>query len=138
MAAMGPGYRDWRPVDVGATAVGVAERDALGTTARVVVWPPNWTGRALAAVDAELALLDKQASRFRDDSEISRLHRALSLPADIGEAPLRRRGIVSEGLAEAISVALAAAEWTGGLVDPTVGGAASWAWPCGSAAKSRS
>jgi len=123
MAAMGPGYRDWRPVDVGATAVGVAERDALGTTARVVVWPPNWTGRALAAVDAELALLDKQASRFRDDSEISRLHRALTLPADIGEAPLRRSGIVSEGLAEAISVALAAAEWTGGLVDPTVGGA---------------
>src|SRR5205814_532777 len=31
--------------------------------------------------------------------------------------------IVSEGLAEAIAVALAAAEWTGGLVDPTVGGA---------------
>ena len=30
---------------------------------------------------------------------------------------------MSEGLAEAIAVALAAAEWTGGLVDPTVGGA---------------
>ena len=42
MAAMGPeGARDWCQVDVGATTVGVAERDALGTTARVVVWPPN-------------------------------------------------------------------------------------------------
>jgi thiamine biosynthesis lipoprotein len=124
MAAMGPeGAGDWCPVDVGATAVGVAERAALGTTARVVVWPPNWTGRALAAVDAELALLDKQASRFRDDSEISRLHSAVAFPADIVGPPLHRSAIVSEGLAEAIAVALAAAEWTGGLVDPTVGGA---------------
>jgi FAD:protein FMN transferase len=124
MARMGPlGARDWCPVDVGARAVGVAERDALGTTARVVVWPPNWTGRVLAAVDAELALLDEQASRFRDDSEISRLHRALLLPAGIGHAPPLASCIVSEGLAEALAVALAAAEWTGGLVDPTVGGA---------------
>jgi thiamine biosynthesis lipoprotein len=118
MALMGPERaRDWCPVNTGATTVGVAERDALGTTARVVVWPPNWTGRALAAVDAELALLDEQASRFRHDSEISRLHNAL------GHTPLRANCIVSEGLAEAIAVALAAAEWTGGLVDPTVGGA---------------
>jgi FAD:protein FMN transferase len=125
MAATGPGGAgDWCPVDVGATAVGVAERAALGTTARVVVWPPNWTGRVLAAVDAELALLDKQASRFRDDSEISRLHGAVAFPADIAAAsPPHRSAIVSEGLAEAIAVALAAAEWTGGLVDPTVGGA---------------
>ena len=79
MTTMGPeGARDWCPVDVGATTVGVAERDALGTTARVVVWPPNWTGRVLAAVDAELALLDEQASRFRDDSEISLAQRCFS------------------------------------------------------------
>ena len=31
--------------------------------------------------------------------------------------------MVSDGLGEAISVALEAARWTGGLVDPTVGGA---------------
>jgi FAD:protein FMN transferase len=124
MAAMGPaGAGDWCPVDVGAAAVSVAERAALGTTARVVVWPPNWTGRVLAAVDAELALLDEQASRFRDDSEISRLHSAMAFPANIVDPPLRRSAIVSEGLAEAIAIALAAAEWTGGLVDPTVGGA---------------
>ena len=124
MAAMGPERaRDWRPVNTGATTVGVAERDALGTTARVVVWPPNWMGRVLAAVDAELELLDEQASRFRHDSEISRLHDALVLPAGVGDPPLQGSCIVSEGLAEAIAVALAAAEWTGGLVDPTVGGA---------------
>jgi thiamine biosynthesis lipoprotein len=124
MAAMGPAAAgDWCRVDVGATTVGVAERDALGTTARVVVWPPVWTGRVLAAVDVELALLDQQASRFRDDSEISRLHSVLAVPADVEDPPLRRSGLVSEGLAEAIAVALAAAEWTGGLVDPTVGGA---------------
>jgi thiamine biosynthesis lipoprotein len=124
MTALGPeGAGGWCPVDVGATTVGVGERAALGTVARVVVWPPNWTGRALAAVDAELARLDKQASRFRDDSEISRLHSAVAFPADIVDPPLRRSAIVSEGLAEAIAVALAAAEWTGGLVDPTVGGA---------------
>jgi thiamine biosynthesis lipoprotein len=123
MPASGPGRAgDWCPVNVGAATVGVAERDALGTTARVVVWPPNWAGRVFAAVDAELALLDKQASRFRDDSEISRLHDALASP-DIEDPAVRRSCIVSEGLAEAISVALAAAEWTGGLVDPTVGGA---------------
>ena len=129
MTTMGPERaRDWCPVDVGATAVGVAERDALGTTARVVVWPPSWTGRALAAVDAELARLDEQASRFRGDSEISLAQRCFSAAsrsgsARRGDAPLRGSCIVSEGLAEAIAVALAAAEWTGGLVDPTVGGA---------------
>jgi FAD:protein FMN transferase len=129
MAAMGPeGARDWCPVDVGATTVGVAERDALGTTARVVVWPPNCAGWALAAVDAELALLDEQASRFRDDSEISLVQRFFSAAtrpgsARPGDAPLGGSCIVSEGLAEAIALALAAAEWTGGLVDPTVGGA---------------
>jgi thiamine biosynthesis lipoprotein len=129
MAAMGPaGAHDWCPVDVGATTVGVAERDALGTTARVVVWPPSWTGRVLAAVDAELALLDEQASRFRDDSEISLAQRCFSAAARSastrpGDASRRESCIVSEGLAEAIAVALAAAEWTGGLVDPTVGGA---------------
>ena len=64
MATTGPeGARDWCPVDAGAITVGVAERDALGTTARVVAWPPGGMGRVLAAVDAELALLDEQASR---------------------------------------------------------------------------
>jgi len=87
MAAMGPeGAGDWYPVDAGTTTVAVAERAALGTTARVVVWPPGRAGRALAAVDAQLALLDEQASRFRGDSEISKVHRCLPGAARSGSA----------------------------------------------------
>jgi thiamine biosynthesis lipoprotein len=112
-AKVGPGPR-WVRVDLGAAAVAVAERDALGTDARVAVWPPDGLTAALAAVDAELRRLDRQASRFRGDSEISRVH---SSP--------RHAHRLSRGLAEAVRVALAAARWTGGRVDPTVGGALS-------------
>jgi thiamine biosynthesis lipoprotein len=100
----------WIGVRVGAAAI--AERDALGTSARVAAWPPCGLAAVLAAVDAELDRLDRQASRFRADSEVSRIHRA--------PGPVHR---VSDGLAEAIRVALAAAQWTGGLTDPTVGAA---------------
>jgi len=89
--------------------VAIAERAALGTTARVAAWPPEDLGLALAAVDAELERLDRQASRFRDDSELSLIHHEPS--------PVHQ---LSCGLAEAISVALAAARWTGGRTDPTV------------------
>jgi thiamine biosynthesis lipoprotein len=104
----------WAMIDIGTAMVGVAERDALGTSARVAAWPPYNLARVLAVVDTELALLDEQASRFRADSEISAVHRT---EGDVH--------ILSEGLAEAIAVALTAARWTGGLVDPTVGGALS-------------
>ena len=102
----------WTLIDIGTVTVGVAERAALGTSARVAAWPPYNLARVLAEVDTELARLDEQASRFRDDSEISAVHRT---PGGVH--------IISDGLAEAIAVALAAARWTGGLVDPTVGGA---------------
>ena len=100
----------WRSVDTGDTTIAVAERDALGTTARVAVWPPENLDRALVAVDGVLTALDRQASRFRADSEISRVHRK-----DGGMFML------SDGLAEAVGVALAAARWTRGRTDPTVG-----------------
>jgi thiamine biosynthesis lipoprotein len=106
----------WSPVDVGAATVNAAGRAALGTTARVVAWPPHHLARVLAAVDTELKLLDEQASRFREDSEISAVQRWADAAAP------RSSCTVSEGLAEAIAIALAAARWTGGLVDPTVGG----------------
>jgi thiamine biosynthesis lipoprotein len=105
----------WAMIDIGTATVGVAERDALGTSARVAAWPPYNLARVLAIVDTELARLDEQASRFRADSEISAVHRT---EGDVH--------ILSEGLAEAIAVALTAARWTGGLVDPTVGGALEW------------
>jgi len=89
-----------------------AELDALGTRARVVAWPAHRLGAALAAVSEELARLDRQASRFRTDSELSRVHAAGG-----------GRFLISRGLADAIDVALAAARFTGGRVDPTVGAA---------------
>jgi thiamine biosynthesis lipoprotein len=100
----------WQQVATGDDAVAVAERAALGTSARVAVWPPGNLGLACTAVDDVLAALDQQASRFRQDSELSWLHGA-------GGGTF----VLSDGLAEAVGVALAAARWTGGRVDPTVG-----------------
>lgn len=102
----------WRHVAVPGSTVAVAERDALGTDARLAVWPPDSLMTACGVADGVLAALDQQASRFRADSEISALHRF-------------HGGLfaLSDGLAEAIGVALAAARWTGGLTDPTVGAA---------------
>ena len=102
----------WSQVGVGSRAVAVADRDALGTTARIATWPPEKLPRMLAAVDNELAVLDAQASRFRADSEISVLH-----ASGVGSH------LLSDGLAEVIRTALAAAAWTAGRCDPTVGGA---------------
>jgi thiamine biosynthesis lipoprotein len=102
----------WQPVITGDNAVAAAERATLGTSARVVVWPPEDLGAACAATDEVLVALDRQASRFRADSELSWLHRA-------GGGVF----LLSDGLAEAVGVALAAARWTGGRTDPTVGDA---------------
>jgi FAD:protein FMN transferase len=102
----------WLRINTGDDSVAVAERGALGTSARVAVWPPEDLDRALTAVDGTLNALDLQASRFRQDSEISWIHR--------GTGGLF---MLSDGLTEAISIALEAARWTGGLVDPTVGDA---------------
>jgi thiamine biosynthesis lipoprotein len=102
----------WQGISTGDDGIAVADRDALGTTARIAVWPPEHLDGACAAVDSILSTLDRQASRFRQDSEICWIHRA-------------RGGLfmLSDGLAEAVGVALAAARWTGGLADPTVGDA---------------
>jgi len=102
----------WRKISTGDDTVAVAGRDALGTSAVVAMWPPENSRAACAAVDGALATLDLQASRFRPDSELSWLN--ASGGGLFG---------ISDGLAELIGVALAAARWTGGLVDPTVGAA---------------
>lgn len=110
--AAGSAAGPWRPVKTADDTVAIAERHALGTTARVVVWPPPALPMARAAVDDVLAALDLQASRFRADSQLSWVHRT-------GGGVF----LLSDGLAEAVGVALAAARWTGGRVDPTVGAA---------------
>ncbi len=85
---------------------------ALGTTAEIVVTDPGALVAAAAVLEQRLAHLDEVASRFRPDSEISALGRAAGRPFE-----------ASADLIELLDVALAMAEATGGLVDPTVGAA---------------
>jgi thiamine biosynthesis lipoprotein len=83
---------------------------ALGTTAVIATVGRAWEGAACAAVGRELDAIDRACSRFRSDSELSRVNRAGGKRVAIG--PL---------LVEALRVALDAARSSGGLVDPTVG-----------------
>jgi thiamine biosynthesis lipoprotein ApbE len=92
------------------SATGRADFRALGTGCAVVTTDPMLIDRALACVDAELALVDAACSRFRDDSELTELNRA-------GGAPT----VVSARLMDAIDVALRAAQLTAGDLDPTIG-----------------
>jgi thiamine biosynthesis lipoprotein len=85
---------------------------ALGTSAAVVVLGAGAHDDARAAVEAELEEIDAACSRFREDSELSRLNEAAGRPVRVG--PL---------LLDALEQALRAAMLTDGLVDPTVGGA---------------
>jgi thiamine biosynthesis lipoprotein len=83
---------------------------ALGTDVRVVVTLPERLDAARAAMDRVLADIDLACSRFRDDSELSRLNAAAG--AERSVSPL---------LATAIGHGLRAARLTDGDVDPTVG-----------------
>ena len=83
---------------------------ALGTSVVVAVTDPSMLDAARDAVAAEVEALDAACSRFRTDSDLSRLNAAGGAPVLLG--PL---------LAEAIHVALRAARLTDGDVDPTVG-----------------
>jgi FAD:protein FMN transferase len=85
---------------------------ALGSSAVLAVCDPDGLAGAEEVLRTELAAIDAACSRFRPDSEISLLHGNPGNPATVG--PL---------LAEALTVAIRAAELTGGLVDPTVGSA---------------
>jgi FAD:protein FMN transferase len=82
----------------------------FGTTGVIVVTDPAALGRARAIADADLAAVDLACSRFRPDSELSRLN-----AADGALTP------VSELFAQLIEEALRAAELTDGDVDPTCG-----------------
>jgi thiamine biosynthesis lipoprotein ApbE len=92
--------------------LGIADDRALGGSLRVIVTRPVSLRTAKAAVDEVVAAMDRAASRFRDDSELSRLN--ASPERDVTVSPL---------LAQAIAAALRAAELSGGAVDPTVGSA---------------
>jgi len=101
----------------GAQAGGAACADwsALGTQIRLVVTDGRALDAACRDLAAQLADVDAACSRFRPDSELA----ALDDPRRTGDAA----AVISPLLAEAIEVALRAAELTDGAVDPTVGAA---------------
>ncbi len=83
---------------------------ALGTTAVLVLGDRAVSEAARAVLEDELTAIDAAASRFRPDSELSRLNQS-------GGRPIA----VSALMLEAVEAALRAARITDGLVDPTVG-----------------
>ena len=89
----------------------VASFPALGTTAALALTAPDSARTAKSILREELDRLDVACSRFRDDSELTRLNSAA------GRGPVR----VSDLLLDAVEAALRAAVLTDGRVDPTVG-----------------
>ncbi|WP_019074802.1 FAD:protein FMN transferase [Streptomyces hokutonensis] len=89
-----------------------ADWRALGTTVRLVVTDPALLDSCNLLLARHLAEVDAACSRFRPDSELAALDASFGRPVTV--SPL---------LAEALAVALRAAEATDGAVDPTVGSA---------------
>ena len=99
------------PVQRAPTAT--ARWEALGSTVVLRVTEPLWLPRASAILARELDAIDRACSRFRADSDLTRVNtHAGGRPVPV--APL---------LVEALQIALRAAELTDGDVDPTVGAA---------------
>jgi thiamine biosynthesis lipoprotein len=90
-----------------------ARWEVFGTNVVLRVSDPAGLACARTVVAAELDTIDSICSRFREDSDLSRLN-ALAGGRAVRVAPL---------LIEALEVALRAARLTSGAVDPTVGGA---------------
>src|SRR5947209_3943640 len=83
---------------------------ALGGTAIVATTDAASLSRAERVVREEVAALDLACSRFREDSELTRLNEAAGTEVQVG-------GL----LFHAVCCALRAAELTDGAVDPTIG-----------------
>lgn len=83
---------------------------ALGTTAEITTLDAAALSGAIDVLERELDAIDRACSRFRADSEVSRLARSRGqwMPA-------------SRLLRRALAVGIEAAEATDGAVDPTVG-----------------
>jgi FAD:protein FMN transferase len=94
------------------TEIGRDTFEVFGTTAVLLVTSHQAAGRARAIADEVLARVDAACSRFRPDSELSRLNAA-------GGASV----VVSQTFADLLAAALRAARLTGGDVDPTCGAA---------------
>jgi FAD:protein FMN transferase len=84
--------------------------EAFGTDALLVVSDPARGAAAVAAATRVVEEFDRACSRFRADSELSKLNASGGDPVRVGPV-----------LLEAVSAALRAARLTDGDVDPTVG-----------------
>ncbi len=94
----------------GSTGYAAAQWSALGTYVQLVVAGPDRLDAARAEAERLLAAVDVACSRFRPDSDLVRANRAAG--TWVAVHPL---------LVAALTAALAAADETGGLVDPTLG-----------------
>ncbi len=103
---------DLRPAPLAAVqdAPDSAEWPLWSTTARLVVLDPGRLDEAYQLITGILADVDRAASRFREDSELSRANRDAGRPRQV--SPL---------LADLVLAGLGAAARTGGDVDPTLG-----------------
>jgi thiamine biosynthesis lipoprotein len=89
-----------------------ASWQALGTSVELALTDSGALAQAREIVERQLDEIDRACSRFREDSELTHVN-----------ACAGRTVRVDPLLAEAVEVALRAAELTGGDVDPTVGAA---------------
>ena len=87
-----------------------ASWQALGTSVELVLTDSEALAQARAIVERQLDEIDRACSRFREDSELTRVN-----------AHAGRTVHVDPLLIEAVEVALRAAELTAGDVDPTIG-----------------
>jgi thiamine biosynthesis lipoprotein ApbE len=87
-----------------------AHWEALGTTVVLCVTEASALAAARACVERELDAVDRACSRFRPDSELSRLN-----------ASAGKRVRLSPLLTEALELAIDAARLTDGELDPTIG-----------------
>ncbi|MEZ5215907.1 MAG: FAD:protein FMN transferase [Ilumatobacteraceae bacterium] len=85
---------------------------ALGTGVVVETADPSAVGRAVELVTTELERVDRACSRFRADSELERVNAANGVAVEVGPV-----------LLEAVRLAVEAAWFTAGDLDPTVGSA---------------
>jgi thiamine biosynthesis lipoprotein ApbE len=105
------------PPSPGQGVTAFAAWTALGMLVQLVVTSAEHLAAARELLEADLLALDLACSRFRPDSElvaVGNAARGAAGPVTVSVSPL---------LAEAVAVALRAAQLTDGDVDPTVGGA---------------
>jgi thiamine biosynthesis lipoprotein len=99
------------PLDAIEAVLSFDSFEAMGMRNTVVVDDPSLLPDAMALVMDLIDDIDRACSRFKSDSELTRLN-ARAGDGDVRLSPL---------MEEAIVAALRTADMTGGLVDPTVG-----------------